>query len=52
MQNDLGQILITREQIRKRVEELADEISRTYGEDSKGLVIVPVLAGSFCMGAL
>ena len=46
MQNDLGRILITREQIKKRVEELAGAISDTYGEDSNGLVIVPVLAGS------
>jgi hypoxanthine phosphoribosyltransferase len=46
MRNDLARILIPRDQIKKRVKELAEDISRTYGDDSKGLVIVPVLAGS------
>ena len=46
MRNDLARILIPRDQIKKRVKELAEDISRTYGDNSKGLVIVPVLAGS------
>jgi hypoxanthine phosphoribosyltransferase len=46
MRNDLARILLTRDQIRKRVKEMAEAISRTYGGDSNGLVIVPVLAGS------
>lgn len=46
MQNDLARILITREQIQKRVKEMADAISATYADRTRGLVIVPVLAGS------
>jgi hypoxanthine phosphoribosyltransferase len=46
MQHDLARILIPRERIRERVRELAGEISAVYGEDSQGLVIVPVLSGS------
>ncbi|HVP10024.1 MAG TPA: hypoxanthine phosphoribosyltransferase [Phycisphaerae bacterium] len=46
MRKDLARILLTREQIKKRVKELAEAISQTYGDDSNGLVIVPVLAGS------
>jgi hypoxanthine phosphoribosyltransferase len=46
MRRDLARILITRDQITQRVKELADAISQTYGDDSQGLIIVPVLAGS------
>jgi len=46
MQRDLARILIPRDRIRERVHELAREISAVYGDDSQGLIIVPVLAGS------
>lgn len=46
MERDLARILIPRDQIQQRVGELAREIAQTYGEESHGLVIVPVLAGS------
>ncbi|MFH1418619.1 MAG: hypoxanthine phosphoribosyltransferase [Planctomycetota bacterium] len=46
MQKDLARILITRDQIKQRVSEMARAISEVYGEDSKGLVIVPILSGS------
>lgn len=46
MRRDLARILIPRDRIQERVRELAQEISRTYGGDPRGLIIVPVLAGS------
>ncbi|MCG8406272.1 MAG: hypoxanthine phosphoribosyltransferase [Phycisphaerales bacterium] len=47
MERDLARILIPRDEIQRRVGELATEIAETYGEeDAHGLVIVPVLAGS------
>ena len=46
MEQDLASILISRDTIRRRVQELAAEIVEAYGPDSQGLVIVPVLAGS------
>lgn len=46
MEKDLARILFHRAVIQRRVEELAREIEAAYGEDSQGLVIVPVLAGS------
>ncbi|HKQ48453.1 MAG TPA: hypoxanthine phosphoribosyltransferase [Phycisphaerae bacterium] len=46
MEQDLARILIPRERIERRVAELAQGIARTYGEESEGLIIVPILAGS------
>ena len=46
MQHDLARILIPRDRIQQRVRELAREISEVYGNNSQGLIIVPVLAGS------
>lgn len=46
MEKDLERILISRDRIQQRVEGLAHEISRTYGSDTQGLIIVPILAGS------
>ncbi len=46
MQRDLDRILIPRDQIKQRVKEMAQAISATYSDNSAGLVIVPVLAGS------
>lgn len=46
MQRDLARILFPRERIQERVREMAAEISTVYGEDSQGLIIVPVLSGS------
>ena len=42
----MARILISRDSIRQRVGELADEIAEAYGANSQDLVIVPVLAGS------
>ncbi len=46
MERDIAYILIARDRIERRVRELAREISEVYGDDSQGLVIVPVLSGS------
>ncbi len=46
MRQDIDRILIDRDLIRKRVEEIGREITRIYSDDGDGLVIVPVLAGS------
>jgi len=46
MEQDLERILIPRERIQERVDELAQTIAETYGGNPEGLVIVPVLAGS------
>ena len=46
MKQDLARILISRDRIKERVSELAEEIAETYGPESQGLVIVPVLSGS------
>lgn len=46
MQEDMARILIPREQIQKRVEELGQQIARIYEHEIEGVVIVPVLAGS------
>ena len=46
MEQDIARILIPRERIKERVSELARAISQVYGEESQGLIIVPILAGS------
>lgn len=47
MERDISQILIPREQIAKRVRELAADISRTYAADADaGLTLVTILSGS------
>ncbi|MCZ6815413.1 MAG: hypoxanthine phosphoribosyltransferase [Planctomycetota bacterium] len=46
MERDIERILISRKCISERVSALADSIGETYGADSEGLVIVPILAGS------
>jgi len=46
MQQDIARVLFSRQRIQDRVRELADQISATYGVDDRGLVIVPILAGS------
>jgi hypoxanthine phosphoribosyltransferase len=46
MKQDIERILIPRDRIQARVREMAREISEVYGDDSQGLIIVPVLAGS------
>lgn len=51
MENDLARILIPRDRIRERVAELGHEIAETYGKESAGLIIVPVLAGSLIFTA-
>lgn len=44
MQEDIERVLITEEEIKKRVKELGEEVSRDYG--GKDLVIVAVLRGA------
>ncbi len=46
MQQDIERILIPRSRIQDRLHELAREIEGVYGDQSEGLIIVPVLAGS------
>lgn len=46
MEQDIARILIPRDQILHRVKELAREIDQAYADDSEGLIIVPILAGS------
>lgn len=47
MDNDIERILIRREQIARRVAELADDIARTYKDIGKGgLTLVSILSGS------
>ena len=47
MRQDLDRILIPREQIARRVRELADEIARTYeSHASGGITLVTILSGS------
>ena len=48
MLSDLERILIPREQIIRRVKELAREIARTYeDQEDDGITIVTILSGSF-----
>jgi hypoxanthine phosphoribosyltransferase len=51
MEADLQRILIPRERIASRVRELADQIAATYGHNSAGLVLAPILAGSLIFTA-
>lgn len=47
MQGDIARILIPRDQIAKRVQELAAQISQTYaGDVDTGLTLVTILSGS------
>lgn len=46
MEADIERTLISRERIQQRVGELAAEISAQYADEDKGLVLVPILAGS------
>jgi len=46
MEADLAKILISREQIDRRVGELGREIAAEYADNDRDLVIVPVLTGS------
>jgi hypoxanthine phosphoribosyltransferase len=47
MDNDIERILINREQIARRVAELADDIARTYKDiGGEGLTLVSILSGS------
>jgi hypoxanthine phosphoribosyltransferase len=46
MEQDLDRILIPRDRIRVRVEELGKQIAATYGENPEGLVIVAILSGA------
>lgn len=45
MEDDIKQVLFTREQLDKRVGEIADEINRDYAD--KEILLVSVLRGSF-----
>lgn len=46
MLNDLRRILISRDQIRARVRDLAREMEAVYGNRDAGLTLVPILSGS------
>jgi hypoxanthine phosphoribosyltransferase len=46
MERDLAEILIPRDRIQRRVEEIAAEIAAIYQDRTNDLVIVPVLTGS------
>jgi len=46
MDADIDRILFYREQIYARVRGLASEIAASYGQDQRGLTIVPILSGS------
>lgn len=51
MEHDIDRVLIGRERIAARVEELAREIAAAYPAGGEGLVVVPVLAGSLVFAA-
>lgn len=47
MEQDIAQILISRERIARRVREMADDIGRVYADDvEEGLTLVTILSGS------
>jgi len=46
MINDIDRILINSDQIARRVQELAEEISATYPNPQKGFTLVTILSGS------
>jgi len=46
MEGDIDRILITHEQLDRRIREMADDIAACYPEEDTGLVLVPILAGS------
>lgn len=46
MESDIDQTLYSREQIERRVQEMAAEIAKVYHDAADDLVIVPVLTGS------
>lgn len=52
MQDDIAKVLITREQIARRVDELAREIAGAYDHDTQtGLVLVSILSGALIFTA-
>lgn len=46
MESDLAKILIPRERIQQRVQEMGRDIARVYGDQSGELVIAAILSGS------
>jgi len=46
MQADIARVLISRERIARRIDELARQIADAYRLSAEGIVIVPILAGS------
>ncbi len=46
MEEDVARILIHREEIERRLADMAEEIAQTYHRDEEGLTLIPVLAGS------
>lgn len=46
MQSDIARVLISRRQIARRVEELAEQIAAGYQLAGDGIIIVPILAGA------
>jgi hypoxanthine phosphoribosyltransferase len=46
MEGDIDRVLITHDQLARRVREMAGEIAACYPEEDTGLVLVPILSGS------
>lgn len=46
LSSDIDRILLRRDRIQERVREMGHEIAETYGEDDRGLTLVPILSGS------
>ena len=46
MQADIDRVLISRDEISRRLDELAREIAAAYPLSGEGLVVVPILAGA------
>ncbi len=46
MRNDIKKILVTKEQIQKRIDELGEEINKCYADKPEELVVVGVLRGA------
>ncbi len=52
MHADIAKVLITREQIAKRVDEMAREIAGAYDHDAQaGLVLISILSGALIFTA-
>ena len=46
MQNDIAEVLLTEEQIKKRVGQLGEEISKAYGGSTEEVILICILRGA------